>query len=98
MRSSSILINDKRLYGLKCIFVARGISCRPLLHVKSKTVLCMKFGNCALSFLTPGTLDGSSLSRYFRPRNFLRVVFQLPPIALRRVSKYNTPSVIGVES
>lgn len=30
--------------------------------------------------------------------NFLRVVFQLPPIALRRVSKYNTPSFTGVES
>lgn len=24
-------------------------------HMKSETVLCMKSGNCALSFLTPGT-------------------------------------------
>lgn len=36
-------------------FVGYGISCRPLLYVKFKTVLCMKFGICALSFLTSGT-------------------------------------------
>lgn len=30
-------------------------SCRPLLYDKFKTVLCLKFGICALSFLTSGT-------------------------------------------
>lgn len=26
-----------------------------VLHMKSETVLCVKFANCALSFITPGT-------------------------------------------
>lgn len=77
------------------VVVGFGISCRPLLCVKFKTVLCMKFGICALSFLTSVTSAAMEAvwADILGGGTFLVLSFSYPRLPCVD-SKYNTASII----
>lgn len=81
--------STRPLTGQNLVHFNLSISIKGLKRRQSLPVLAM----WALAVLAPGTaglLDTRCVCRYFRQRNFLRVVFQLTPIALQRLSKYNS--------